>query len=137
MQALNPVYKPTGRLLRNRAETGEGLGEFGFEVGDVFEANVEAQRRAGGGPAGRGAVGRGIEGDDEAFKAAPGIAHAEKFQSVEHGGELGAADGLEDNGEQARAAEEIALEWAGLEDDFDLENVDGGLNSVGAELEEG
>ena len=47
------------------------------------------------------AVGGAVERDDEALEAAPGIAHPEKVQPVEHRGERLVRTGLEDDREQA------------------------------------
>ncbi len=51
--------------------------EIGLEVVDILQADVEPQRRAAGGPFGRGAIFIAVERDDEALEAAPGKAHAE------------------------------------------------------------
>src|SRR3954471_21708664 len=75
----------------------------------MLQPDMEPQCRALRGPSRRRAIVRAVEGDDKAFKAAPGIAHAEQFYAVEQG-----IDGLlrhrfQHDAEQARGAGEIAL----------------------------
>src|SRR3712207_8006613 len=66
-----------------------------FPYTTLFRSDVEAQRVAARPPRGRGAVGGAVEGDGEALEAAPGIAHPEQLQPVEHGGERRVGAGLQ------------------------------------------
>src|SRR5260370_36000127 len=87
-------------------------GTAAFEVGDqivrVLEPDVEAQGRAAGRPARRGAVAGAIEHDDEALVSAPGNPHAEQLERVEEGAHGGLAGRLEHDTEQPRGSGEIA-----------------------------
>ncbi len=50
-----------------------------------------------------------IERNDEALVAAPGIAHAEQLEAVQHGGEGGLRRGLQNDREKPARAGEVAL----------------------------
>src|SRR4051812_36925389 len=75
----------------------------------MLQPDVEPQRRALRRPSGRGAIVGAVELDDQAFEAAPGIAHAEQFYGVEQRVDGLLRGRLEHDAEQAGGAGEIAL----------------------------
>src|SRR5712692_9686231 len=111
--ARSPRSSGTRSLIWNRRRS-SGLGHRGeaaFEVGDqivlVLEPDVEAQGRAAGRPARRGAVAGAIEHDDEALVSAPGKPHAEQLERIEQSAHGGLAGRLEHDAEQPRGSGEI------------------------------
>jgi hypothetical protein len=69
---------------------------------------MQAQRRAARGPVGRRAIVAAVEGDHQAFVAAPRIAQSEQGERIEEGVDRGLRYGLEDDAEQPRGAGEVA-----------------------------
>src|SRR5271167_909677 len=90
-------------------ETFEAAVEIVFQIVEVFEADRKTQRRSARRPSRGGAIACAIEGNDEAFIAAPGIAEAEQFETVEHRGDRGFAHRVQDDAEEAGRTGEIAL----------------------------
>ena len=66
------------RFICARGQRREAALEIGDQIADVLEPDVEAQRRAARRPFRRGADGADVDGNGEAFEAAPGCAHAVK-----------------------------------------------------------
>src|SRR5579872_5258223 len=90
-------------------ETLESSLEVLLEVFDIFEADRKAQSWAARRPARRGAILRTIERNDQAFEAAPGIAHSEELQSVEEGCDGLLRRRLQDDREESGRTREIPL----------------------------
>src|SRR4051794_5700572 len=76
-QCVAPAFTLCHRLQRRKAAL-----EVGLEVVDIFEPDVKPQRRAARRPFGRRAIEAAIEGNDQAFEAAPRKTHAEQFQGI-------------------------------------------------------
>src|SRR4051812_4272985 len=61
----------------SRVEGGKTALQVVLEIADIFQSDVKPQRRPARRPFGGGAVRLAVEGNHEAFEAAPRIAHAE------------------------------------------------------------
>ena len=99
-----------------------------LQILDVLKPDLQSHRRAAGRPCGRGAVGRTVERNDQAFVAAPTVAEPKQLQRVEHRRDRRLGDGLQDDAEQAGGAEKVALPYfvagvvrqRGMDDALDL-----------------
>ena len=80
LQRSPPSLAPRHAVARRRAEPPV---EVGLQILDVLEADAEANRRAAGGEARRGAGVRAVERNGEALVAAPRIAEAEQLEPIE------------------------------------------------------
>jgi hypothetical protein len=83
--------------------------EIGLEIVDVLQTDMKPQGRTARTPCGRGPIARTVERDDETFEAAPGKAHAEQIQGVEHDVDGRLRPRFQHDAEQAGSAGEIAL----------------------------
>src|SRR3954469_17036669 len=107
--ARHSPFAVSCRLRVFAAKAGEAGVEVGLEVVEVLEPDVQSQRWTGRLPLGRGPIARTIERNDQALEAAPGKAHPEQLEPVEHGRERRLRAGLQHDREQAGGAGEIAL----------------------------
>ena len=90
-------------------EPGKPCVEIRLEIVDVLKTHMETQGRAFYLPLGRSPVSAGIEGEDEAFIAAPGLSHTEEIEPVEHRGQGVMRSRLQHDGEEAGRAGEVPL----------------------------
>src|SRR5262245_58779352 len=102
LQGGGPGLGVQSEALRRKAV--EARFEVGLEVFDLFEPAMQAERGALLLPGRRAAIAARIERQDQAFETAPGIAHPEQAELVEHRGELRVRDRLQHDREQARSA---------------------------------
>ena len=71
------------RLIGCGVERRKAALEIGFQVIDMFQPDMQPQRRPARRPFGGRAIAGAVERNDEAFKAAPRITHAEQFNGIE------------------------------------------------------
>jgi hypothetical protein len=57
-----------------------------LQIFRILKTDLNAERWTTRVPFRSGAIGRAIKGYDQAFKATPRISHAEKRETIEHGG---------------------------------------------------
>src|ERR1700733_8164755 len=102
---LELLYFRRSRPLSNGRrvpQPGEAAIQIFLQILEILEPDMEAKRRPSGRPARRRSISRTIERDHEAFEAAPGIADAKQFETVDHRCDSRLRHGLQHRGEQAR-----------------------------------
>src|SRR5262249_36612286 len=70
----------------SRVEPGKARVEIGLQILDVLETDMQAKCRSFRLPCGGGAVVLWVERKDQALETAPGIAHTEQAEAIEHRG---------------------------------------------------
>ncbi len=75
-----PGRAPPAALISRPPSSGRSRPRDLLQVGDVLESDLEAQSRTARAPRRHAAVGRAVERHDEAFVAAPGIAHPKSWR---------------------------------------------------------
>ena len=92
-------------LIAKRRETAF---KIAFQIVDIFEADVETQGRTLRVPNGGGSCRLAVERHDQAFKAAPGVAHAENAQRIQHALHRCVRVRLQEDREKSARAQKIA-----------------------------
>jgi len=103
----SPSKKAGGLAQHFNREVPRTAFKIAFQIVDIFEADMQTQSRALRVPDSGCSCSLAIERHDQAFKAAPGVAHAKDAERVQHPFHRRAGAGLQIDREKSARAKEI------------------------------